>query len=335
MKRELNYLALSIVGLGLLFSCKKEKTTPVEDPTPTPTTPAFSNANAQALFNNLATPLQTYTINATSYNTYTCTNGTRIIIYPNAFLTQAGGAVSGVVNIEVKDILSKKDMILNNAIPVSNGQLLVSGGEVYFNATQGNQQLKINPATGVYFTVPAGNTPSTQMKEFYANAPSNLSNTNLNWVTPTTASTNITAFQDTAATGPNGPYYSYFFTCDSMSWSNCDYFYTIPGTKTTCTVNTTGSFNNSNTAVFLSLNGVTTLAHLNSTSYTSLSNSFASYQNSIPVGSIYTVIAIGFDGTNYHYASQVVTMTSNMVINMPALTQTTLSQIKTNLAGLP
>ena len=331
MQHLKNSFVLLLAGLAItVASCKKDTVNPSEEE-PTPSSPTFNNDQAIALLNNLATPLQTYTINASSNHFYVCANGTKISISPNAFLTQAGVAVTGVVNIEVKDVLSKKDMILNNAIPVSNGQLLVSGGEVYFNATQGGQKLKMNPASAVYFEVPS-TTPSYQMQEFYAAGPSNLSNTNLNWATPTTT-TNIAVVQDTSLIGGNAYYYS--FQSDSLNWSNCDYFYNTAGTKTTCTVNLTGAFDNTNSAVFLSMNGANVLVRLNATSYTSATQQFQSYINSIPEGVNYTVVVISFDGTNYYYGSQVVTMTTNMVVNLPALTQTTKSQIETNLSTLP
>lgn len=329
-----NSFVVLIAGLALtVTSCKKDTVEPSEEETSTPTTPIFSNANVQALFNDLATPLQTYTMNASNFNSFTCTNGTIINIYPNAFLTQADVPVTGVVTIEVKDILSKKDMILNNAMPVSNGQLLVSGGQVYFNATQGGQKLKLDPSSYINMKVPAGSSPSSQMFEFYATGTSNLAtnNSSLNWVmaidslpTPIGVTTN---------TASGGSYYDFY--CDSVTWTNCDYFYNTSGANTTCTVNLSGSFNNSNTVVFMAMNGVNTMAKINSASYSSTSQSYVSYSNSMPEGVSYTVVAISFDGTNYYYTSQVVVLTTNMVINLPALTQTTKPQIQTNLSTLP
>lgn len=329
MKNLLNYTALCLATLMFATSCKKkETTTPEEDPVINQ--PGYNNANAVALLSNLATPLQSYTISASGYNTFVCSNGTSIITYPNAFLTQSGGPVTGVINIQVKDVLSKKAMILNNAIPVSNGQLLVSGGEVYINATQGSQKLKINPASSVYINVPVSGAPSNSMLEFYAQGSSDLSNTNLNWATGT-ASTTIAVIQDSVS-GPAFNYYS--FECDSVNWTNCDYFYNLGGAKTTCTVNLTGSFDNSNSVVFISMNGVNALARLSS-GYSSLSQAFVSYTNSLPEGVTYTVVAISFDGTNYYYGSQAVTMSTNLVVSMPPLTQTTKAQIETNLSTLP
>lgn len=319
-----------LAGLAItLTSCRKDTTTPSEEePIVNPIQPTFNNANAKALFTSLATPIESYTINTANNFIINCANGTNIFIAPHAFLTMSGSPVNGLVTIETKDVLSKKDMILNNALPVSNGQLLVSGGEVYFNATQGGQKLKMNPASSVYINVPAGSTPSSQMREFYATGGSDLSNTNLNWTTNTAT---IAAVQDTTG-GLMSNYYS--FQSDSLNWSNCDYFYNIPGAKTTCTVNLTGSLNNTNSAVFLSMNGVSTLVRLNSSFYNT-SQEFHSYANSIPEGVAYTVVVISFDGTNYYYGTQVVTMTTDMVINMPALSQVTKTQIEANLSILP
>jgi hypothetical protein len=178
-------VAISLIGFVItLTSCKKDTASPAEEePVDELPQPTFSNANVQTLLASLATPVENYTINAANNFVINCANGTNIFIAPNAFLTMSGSPVTGLVAIETKDVLSKKDMILNNALPVSNGQLLISGGEVYFNATQGGQKLKMNPASSVYINVPAGSSPSFQMKEFYATGGSNLSNTNLNWTT--------------------------------------------------------------------------------------------------------------------------------------------------------
>lgn len=334
MKNTAKIAASFILGLTILTtSCKKDtKTSPTEDTTTIPTT--FNNTNAQALLNSLSTPAQTFTINASNFNTITCSNGAYIYIYQNAFLTQAGAPVTGNVRIEVKDVLTKKDMILNNATPTSNGKLLVSGGEVYFNATQNGQKLKMNPASAVYMNVPVTN-PSFQMREFYATGGSDLSNSNLNWTTDTTSATTNTigVVQDTIGGGGGSSYY-YNFQCDSLNWSNCDYFYSLPGAKTTCTVNLTGTFNNTNTVVFLSMNGVNTLVRLNS-AYSTISQEFQSYLNSLPEAVNYTIVAISFDGTNYYYGSQSVTMVTNMVINLPALSLSSKSQIEANLTSLP
>jgi len=329
MKIFKKFVVVLLAGLAItITSCKKDTTSPSEEETTpsSPSTPTLNKANVIALLNNLATPLETYTVDAGNLDTYYCANGTIIDIYPDAFLTQAGTIVTGVVTIEVKDILSKKDMILNNAIPVSNGQLLVSGGEVYFNATQGGQKLKINPASSVNIKVPAYSNASSQMLEFYAQGSANLSNSDLNWLTAT--ATNTIAVDTTF-----GHIY-YKFDTDSVRWVNCDFFYQLPGAKTSCTVNLPGNFNNSNSVVFLSMNGATILGRLNS-SYTSVSQEFHSYENSIPEGVAYTISVISFDGTSYYYETQAVTMATNMIINMPALTLTTKSQIETNLNSLP
>lgn len=351
MKHTATHLALSLALLAIISgSCKKKETSVPEETTPVTTTTGSTTSGGattggttgsnpvntlQTLFSNLATPMQSYVVNAANYHTFLCANGTKIILSPNAFIDQAGAVVSGMVNIDVKDVLSKKDMVLNNAFPVSNNQLLVSGGEVYFNPTQNGHSLRINPASPVRFLVPAGNSPSYQMQEFYAR-PVASANASLNWLQATGTATNgtIGVVQDTTGQG-GGPSYYYNFNSDSVFWANCDYFYNLPGAKTTCSVSITGNANNSNTMVFLSKDGSTTIARLYSSSYNTISQLFTSYANVVPVGSSYTIGAISFDGTNYYYASQQVTMTANLAITLPALVQTTKAQIEINLSNLP
>lgn len=329
MKHLKNFVLVLLAGLvTVITSCKKDNTDPSgEEPIiSTPTTPALDKSNVIALINNLSTPLETYTVDVANYDTYYCANGTIIDIYPDAFLTQSGAIVTGIVTIEVKDILSKKDMILNNAIPVSNGQLLVSGGEVYFSATQGGQKLKINPASSVNIKVPADNAPSNQMLEFYSQGPANLSNSDLNW---TTTATNTIPID--SSTG----HLYYDFNLDQTSWFNCDFFHQFSGAKTTFTVNTTGICDNSNSVIYLSMNGSNALVKISTIDFMSKSQVFVSFLNSVPVGLGYTLVAIMYDGTNYYYGAQALTMTTNMVISMPALSQTTKTQIETNLNTLP
>lgn len=324
MKASFKFLAMCIFAL-MLNSCKKEKKVELEpEPTPTGT---LNTTNLQALIKNLSTPLQTFAINAGTYNTLTLANGTRIVIAPNAFLTSSGSLVTGMVNIEAKDILSKKDMALNNAFPVSNGQLLTSGGEVYFMATQSGQKLKINPSSSVRYIVPAGPSPSYSMLEFYSPGTADLSSTNLNWTTAPITQSVIPIFDST------GMAWAYDFRNDSMGWANCDYFTIYPGAKTSCTVNLAGSFDKTNTYVFIAMNGANMMALFGFSAYNP--KTFISHTNSIPTGSNYTIVAIGFDGTNYYYGSQAITMTADMVINLPALTLSSKAGIETSLSLLP
>ncbi|MES2131660.1 MAG: hypothetical protein V4506_04875 [Bacteroidota bacterium] len=312
----------------LFAACKKDKTHAPEAETPPITQPTSNTANIEAIINNLGTPLETFTMNVANGTYYTCNNGTHILINPNSFMTPGYELVTGIVTITVKDILSKKDMILNNAFPVSNGNLLVSGGQLYFSAKQGNNSLRPNPDSPVYVSVPTVGTPSGDMKLFVASSPSNLSQTNLNWMPN---NSNILLSASTPGTPANEYGYDLSFS-DSIHWTNCDHFYNAPVAKTTCTVLTSGVANSTNTIAFISMNGQRILARLYPN--TSTLYSFASYSNSIPIGSNYTIGVICYDGTNYYYGSQQMTMTADMIIQLPPLTQATRSEVLANLSAL-
>jgi hypothetical protein len=64
-------------------------------------------------------------------------------------------------------------------------------------------------------------------------------------------------------------------------------------------------------------------------------HSFISYNNSIPVGADYTIAAMCYDGNSYFYASKQVTMTENMVVQLPPLTVASKTEILNHLATLP
>jgi len=70
-------------------------------------------------------------------------SGTILRIYKNTFVDKNGQAVSGPVEIELKEALTPYDLIMGNLTTVSNGQWLQSGGMVYINATSNGQQLEI------------------------------------------------------------------------------------------------------------------------------------------------------------------------------------------------
>ncbi len=331
METTSKHLVFVLHGFLFFASCKKHKTPDPVIEQPTITQSTFDNSNLLSIFNNLATPLETFTVDLSDnagYTGYTCNNGTKLYIGDSCFLDPNNRVATGIITIETKDILSKKDMILNNAFPVSNGQLLVSGGELYLNAKQGNNNLRKNPNHQIYVVVPT-NTVNTQMGLFTAGNSANLAGNILNW--QPVINTNVLV--GGVGTAINTTMYGYSIPgIDSVHWTNCDYFYTSNAAKTTCTANISGSFNDTNTMVFISMTGQTVLAKF--TSNHSAPQIFQSYTNSIPVGENYTIGAIGFDGTNYFYASQQVTMVQDMIINLPTLNQVSKTQLLNNLAAL-
>ncbi len=61
----------------------------------------------------------------------------------NAFETQEGKSISGKVTVYISQIKTRSDMILNNKTCTENGKLLQSGGELFIEAYQNNDKLKL------------------------------------------------------------------------------------------------------------------------------------------------------------------------------------------------
>ena len=135
-----------LFGTALIFSvvlvaCKKEEPEvivlpPIDNPTPTSSIGKFFD-------NNLESEIQTFTINPSTDYMVTGINGTTLFFNANTFEDMNGNTVSGPIEIEMIETQSNKDMLLwNRPTTTTNGQLLVSGGIVYVNVSQGGNQLK-------------------------------------------------------------------------------------------------------------------------------------------------------------------------------------------------
>ena len=139
MKKPVSILVVLI--LAIAASCTKKPTPVVPNPTATP----GDYVSMNEVFGLLTLPTKTVTINADSGGTFYGTSGTRYIFPKSAFVTSAGVTVTGSIQITVNEILKKGDMIFNLNLPVSNGDPLISGGEIYTSAAQGGKQIFLKP----------------------------------------------------------------------------------------------------------------------------------------------------------------------------------------------
>ena len=78
-------------------------------------------------------------------------SGTILSIEKNTFVDSIGNPISGYIKIEIKECLSKLDMVIGNMTTTYNGEFLESGGMIFINATSNKEQLMIadNKSIGV------------------------------------------------------------------------------------------------------------------------------------------------------------------------------------------
>lgn len=327
------FVIAMILVLGFVMSCKKKIPEPVEPPV---SSPPASKTLVQSMFYQMSTPAETFTVDMALGGDYTCRNATRISITPYAFLNPDRSVTEGIVTIQLKDLRSKKDMILNNAFPVCRGKLMLSESALYFDARQNGRRLKPNPDHRSTVLVPYTGAANAGMELFCAAPLSDFSETGINWI-PNNSS--VLPFSS-----PGIPPNNYAYSIsdpdsapynvelgDSPKWFNCADFYRVPCLGTGCRVKTTGIADQSNTAVFLSIDGTSAVVRL----YPDKASDFISANYALPLGVSCTIGAICFDGSNYHYASKQVSISNDMVIDLPALTKSSKTQIEINLNNLP
>lgn len=319
MNRPFKLGILAIAGTLAFAACQKEV-----KPTDPVTPPINTTASMQDLKNfftaNLNSGKQTFVVNEDAGQTITGASGTQITFLPNSFQTLSGNAVTGNITIQLVEIFDKKDMILMNATTMGrswDGKLkpLISGGEFKITATQNGQTLKLVPGMSYQTTVPASNGADPNMNLFYGE---------------NSGDTLIWNQADSALIFGQGSQYNCWF--DSINWVNCDYFYSNPNPQTVVQVTPPAGFTNSNLMVYVSFDGINTVASL----YNFSGGNFTTAPNyTLPIGMNVHFIAIAMIGGNPHVAIVPATLSNNHLEVLPVLTQMTPTQLATALNALP
>lgn len=198
-------IVLSVAALILLAStsCKKKVVDPISG--------TFTTLSA--LESTLRTQPKITTLDAARGGSFYGTSGTRYFISGNSLMTATGASVTGTVEIKTLECLTKADMILQNAYPVSGGEPLISGGELSISATQGGNPLYLKPGVMFAAYVPQAGGVVPDMGLFFGGDTKGTPTWRMN--------------RDTARGGVF--YYggdTITVYSDSLNWVNIDQFYT-------------------------------------------------------------------------------------------------------------
>jgi hypothetical protein len=314
MQTKISLAAIAVVLL-LCSACKKETTTP-------------GSSSVKDFFSSAAVQSQSFTVNATNYQQIVGAKNTHIVLYPGSLLDQNGHVVTGNVQVELKELYSKGDMIRSNATTTSGNLLLQSGGEIYLKIRQGNQELRVNPAIPLQIAFPTNN-PSAGMQLFYGGFAVNdavAADSVLNWnvaCTCTTANAFITVDSFSSV-----QFYD-FWTVDSLGWTNCDRFYNLTG-GTDVSIELAQGFDDTNTSVYMIFDAENSVA-----SADLFSNQIFRFHSGehTPIGINVTIVAICKKDGQYYYGIQHKVTAAGVNINVP-MTAATEAQITTALDAL-
>ncbi|MGD0710003.1 MAG: hypothetical protein ABR968_02365 [Bacteroidales bacterium] len=325
MKRS-NQIILILLLIAIVSSCKKDNPGNIPDS-------IVQTDNYSSVANFFAVncpPVQTFTINA-SGGSFRTPNGTWVTIPASVyFKTESGGAVTGNITIQFKDIYKKSDMFLNNITTnIYGAKPIKSAGMFYIKAMQGSQVLQLIPGYNEKITIwqPSHSYPlDNNMKPYILQK-----DTVEGWVTPQMQPDTMISNDFLSDSILNYVFSMYQFSSpvDSGSWCNTDdsaYFSAYP--QTTLTLTTLNSYSDYNTQVFLFFTNINAMVRFDYWEYT---NSF-SYKYA-PLSLNCTAIAIGVKNGNLYSSFIPITISSNLTVNF-SLSQTTTAGFISQLNAL-
>jgi hypothetical protein len=235
--------------------------------------------------------------------------GLRLIFTPNCCTNSAGQAIAGKVNVEALLIKNKGDMVLMNKPTSSNGQLLVSGGEIFISLNQNGQPLQLAPNARAYIRYTDA-APNPQMKLFYGDE---TNPQQFNWIPSS----------DSIRAGNQ----FYEIVSSKLRWINCDYFYDTTGTiRSTVSAYLPFNYTNANTETFLVFKNIRSVLGM----YGDVAEKrFISAK--VPNNLAATVVAISKQGNDYFLGKEQITTGVNVTTGNQKVS---LTPVKTSLADI-
>ena len=307
--KNLKNLGLLAAAIITISSCSKNDDSVAPAPVQTATTPTA------AQFGSIrAAALQALTQNFTATGgtgivTKTSLKGVTIKINTNN-LTKNGVAVTGPFDIKFIEIFDKGHMLVANKSTMGrmldgNQSIMKSGGEFFLSASQGGTELDCNVMGSLRYEIPTSITgaPDTAM---------------LFWEGTTADPENIVwDRKDTGAVGfgqaPTGAGGGYNVLFGSFGWTNIDRLYNLPGVKTQILAKVPVEYNETNSAIYFSVDGegINQLAKFDI--YNPTTMQFSEHYGQVPIGLACHLIFATAEGTQWRYAIKAVTVTAGGV----------------------
>lgn len=283
-----NLTLIALVVIMALFACKKDKG---NDET------KLTLAEFNAKF---SVPTQRFNGTGNAAFSITGTKGMKFEFPANSFIDASGNPVTGNVVVSLKEVLSKRDIILSGKVTQSSGQLLISGGEFQILASQNGQALRLNPAVAVAVKVPT--TFNTDPMDLFVWAPTVTSDST--WVLD--QKSRVTTSTD-----------FYQFNLPSFGWINCDYFYNDPNPKTTVTASPVyvgASPSIKDQRAYMVFDDIKSVAGL---PFVLAINKHQSYLNSMPIGLKGKLVILSTDVNDVIYFGQTsFTVSADLHVNV-------------------
>lgn len=243
----------------------------------------------------------------------TTSNGVQLTFPPLCCVGSNGQLITGKVYVEILLIKKKGDMVLMNKPTISNGNVLVSGGEIFIMLKKDGKELQLAPNVKIYIRY--ADAPTNQQMKLFIGDESNPAQ--FNWIPNTTLS-------DTIGIGPQ----TYEIATSHLRWINCDYFFDTAGiTRSTVSAHLPAHYTNANTTTFLVFKDFRSVLGM----YADVPEKrFIS--GKVPNGKAAVVVAISKQGNDYFLGKE--TITTGINVTTGNNQRVSLSPVKTSLADI-
>lgn len=225
-------------SLLILNSCTRDRLVTLDKVTPALTNEMFSSGESQKTsIKLLATPAVKQTVTTSLTQTIVGKKGTRVTFSRFDFSMPDGSSPKVPFDIELREMITPGDIILNGVQTVSNGRILSTGGQVYIKATKDGKDLVLNQWSQLDILIPAKKI-DTQMSLFYGNE--NGTTGDVNWVAAPLDTARNNNRDSVIVRAPMTFLDSaYAVIPTQIGWINCDKFYKYEGAKTVVKVKST------------------------------------------------------------------------------------------------
>jgi hypothetical protein len=244
-------LSISLFASIILVACQKELSRVNSGETTAGTLTHFFLQNRSST--------EAFSIASSSPGQVITSKGTKISFPANAFVDENNNAVTGAVKIEVKEIITPMEMILNDMPTTSGNRLLESGGEYNIKVSQNNRKLKLAPGNFLKIQLPDAGVSANGMQVFNGVRDANES---VNWI-PNNNPGNFVV--------RDSLFLRTELICDSINWINCDKFVNDPTVEYSVYPGNAPSADSTN--VFIHLTGRNSIVKMNWTQGLSYFNS--------------------------------------------------------------
>jgi hypothetical protein len=234
-------ICIPLIASIILSACQRE----ISDETQVQKTPGTLND----FFNQNRSSSEVYSVANSTPGQVITSKGTRISFPANAFVDENNNPVSGAIKIEVKEIVTPQEMILNDMPTTSGGRLLESGGEYNILASQNDKKLKLAAGIFLKLQLASTNAAANGMQVFNGVSDANGS---VNWV-PNNNPGNFVV--------RDSLFLKTELFCDSINWINCDKFINEPTVEFSVFPGNAPSTDSTN--VFIHLTGRNTIVKMN------------------------------------------------------------------------